>query len=72
MQESEPGMCSCAPFPKIPECGDIPWDRNHGMLPNYPPLLGCKFLWSFSSQKIPLGTDKRLELGLIPGKRENS
>lgn len=42
------------------------------MLPNYPPLLGCKFLWSFSSQKIPLGMDKRLELGLIPGERENS
>lgn len=63
-------MCSCAPFPKVPGCGDIHWDRNQGMLPNYPPFLIPSWAANSLPKKIPPGMDKRLELGLIPGERE--
>lgn len=51
------GMCSCAPFPfpDIPGCGDIRWDRNLGMLPNHPPsLIPSRKSWAANSYGAPL------------------
>lgn len=67
-------MCSWDPFSWMwrYHLGQEPWNAAHlsSFFDSQQEVLGCKFLWSFSSQKMPPGLDKRLELELIPGERE--
>lgn len=45
----------CVPETLFPGCGDITWDRNHGMLPIYPPfLIPSRKCWAANSYEASL------------------